>query len=336
MRALVAVAPGRLELTDEAVEPVARAGEAIVAVEGCGICGGDVEDFLDPAKLPSRLPLVPGHEAWGRVTRVGPGVAETLLGQPVAVDPSLPCGHCAPCADGRGNVCLERGAVGVTQAGGWAERLAAPAENLHVLGDAHLRAGLGVLIEPLACAQYGVQRLGPSPGREALIYGAGTMGLLLALLLRDAGVEPLTIVEPNPARRARAEALTGARAVSPDALEDRVAPMVVDASGSPAAIEDALRRVDRSGTVLLFGLAPPDARVPLAPYQLLKRDVSIVTAFAIRGTFPAAVETAARLAPALAPLVTHEFPLARHDDAFAALRSGEAVKVSLRPHEVAA
>ena len=188
-----------------------------------------------------------------------------------------------------------------------------------------------MLIEPLACAQYGVQRLRPAPGREALIYGAGTMGLLLALLLLDAGVEPLTIAEPNPARRARAEALTGARAVDPGALEDHVAPMVVDASGSPRAIEDGLRRVDRSGTMLLFGLAPPDARVPLAPYGLLKRDVSIVTAFAIRGTFPSAVATAARLAPALAPLVTHEFPLARHDDAFAALSSGEAVEVALRP-----
>ena len=332
MRALVATEPGKLELDLNAPEPRAGRGQVVVAVEACGICGGDVDDFLDADNAPSNLPLIPGHEAWGRVVEVGEGVPRSMLEVPVAIDPSLLCGQCRPCREGRGNVCLDRGALGVTVPGGWAEYVAAPAANLYPLQDERLRGRVPVLVEPMACALYGIRRLAPRAGQEALVFGAGTMGLLLALLLEDSGVTSITIVDPSPARRARLRQLTAAgSAADVDELGDLVAPLVIDASGNVQAIAACLDRVDRSGTVLLFGLAPRAATIALAPYALLKRDVSIVTAFAIRNTFADAVETVARLAPALEGIVTHDFVLDEHEEAFAVLHDGTGLKVALRP-----
>jgi 2-desacetyl-2-hydroxyethyl bacteriochlorophyllide A dehydrogenase len=331
MRAIVATEPGVIELREGVPEPGAAPGQVVVAVRACGICGGDVDDFLHPENAPSNLPLIPGHEPWGEVAEIGDGVDRSLVGTPVAIDPSLLCGHCRPCQEGRGNVCENRGAIGVTEPGAWAEFVRVPAVNLHRLEDDRLSGRLPVLIEPMACALYGLERLGPQPGQRALIFGAGTMGLLLTLLLQDAGAGAITVVEPNPRRRARISELTSAVAIAPDQLGDQPAERVIDASGNVSAIEAGLARVDHSGRMLLFGLAPKRATITLEPYALLKRDISVVTAFAIRNTFARAVREVARLAPVLGGLVTHEFPLAGHAEAFAALRDGSAVKIALTP-----
>ena len=331
MRAIVATEPGVVEVHDGLAEPAAAPGEAVVAVRACGICGGDVDDFLHPENAPSNLPLIPGHEAWGEVTEVGDGVDRALVGTPVAIDPSLLCGNCRPCREGRGNVCENRRAIGVTEPGAWAEFVRVPAANLYRLEDDRLSGRLPVLIEPMACALYGLERLEPQPGQRALVFGAGTMGLLLTLLLQDAGASAITVVEPNSRRRARISELTSAVTLEPEELGDERAERVIDASGNVGAIGAALARVDHSGRMLIFGLAPKSATITLEPYALLKRDISLVTAFAIRNTFARAVEQVARLAPVLSGLVTHEFPLADHADAFAVLRDGSAVKVALTP-----
>jgi 2-desacetyl-2-hydroxyethyl bacteriochlorophyllide A dehydrogenase len=331
MRAIVATKPGVVEVHDGVPDPSVAPGHVVVAVRACGICGGDVDDFLHPDNAPSNLPLIPGHEAWGEVAEVGDGVDRSLVGTPVAIDPSLLCGHCRPCREGRGNVCENRGAIGVTEPGAWAEFVPAPVANLHRLEDDRLSGRLPVLIEPMACALYGLERLEPRPGQRALIFGAGTMGLLLALLIEDAGAEAITVVEPNARRRALVSQLTSAVAIEPGQLTDERAELVIDASGNIAAFEAALARVDDSGRMLLFGLAPKRETITVEPYALLKRDISLVTAFAIRNTFVSAVETVARLAPVLGGLVTHEFPLAEHPDAFAMLRDGSGVKVALTP-----
>jgi NADPH2:quinone reductase len=205
-----------------------------------------------------------------------------------------------------------------------------PQNNAHVL-DEGLEGNVSVLIEPLACALYGMRRLRPKPGQSAIIFGAGTMGLLLGLLLRLQDIDPVLFVEPNPARRELAKRLASATAVTPAEAQGVEAPLVIDASGNPEAISALVYHAAPGATVMLFGLASRDALSTFPPYRVLKRDLTIVGSMAILHTFEEAVRVATRHARLFAPLVTHEFALEGFRSAFEALTAGSSVKACLVP-----
>jgi 2-desacetyl-2-hydroxyethyl bacteriochlorophyllide A dehydrogenase len=329
MRAIVVEEPGRFGVTTVA-DPVAGRGEVVVVVGGSGICGTDLH-ILEHGLPTARYPLVPGHEPWGRVAEIGADVSVDLaVGDLVAIDPSLHCGLCDRCRAGQGNLCLRWGAVGATQAGAWADLVAVPQRTLHRL-PADFPMACASLIEPVACAIRGLELLDPGPDRPAIVMGAGTMGILLALLLDVRGIGPVTLVEQNERRRAIASRVTGASVVAPDELGDAEAMYVIDATGNPAAIEDGIERVAPGGTFMVFGVAGPDQRVRVSPFRIYQREIRIIGSMAIRHTFGPAIETVARHAVAFAPLATHTFSLEELPAALDVLRSGEGVKVTLAP-----
>jgi NADPH2:quinone reductase len=329
VKAVVVPGPGERATVEVVPDPAPRAGEAVVAVRGCGICGTD-RHILEEGLPGAKYPLIPGHEPWGEVVAVGADDDELRVGDLVAVDPSLHCGRCARCRRGQGNHCERWGAIGGTQAGAWADFVRLPVANAHVLPPG-FPLDCASIVEPVACALRGMVRLAPEPGRSALVVGGGTMGLLLALLLELRGVEPLTVCEANPLRREVGRRIVAADVVAPAALGDLEAEYVVDATGVPAAVEGALRRVARGGTFMVFGVSPPEAQVGFSPYEVYRREITIVGSMAILRTFAPAVETVARHAERFRPLLTHFFELAAFDDAVAALADGDAVKVSLVP-----
>ncbi len=317
MRAVVVERPGTFSVRD--VEPPRPGpGEVAVEVRACGLCGTDVH-IAHGEFPPSPYPLIPGHEFAGVVVACGPGVSEPKRNTRVAVDPTLTCGRCDACREGRGNLCSHWGAIGDTVAGGLAERVVVPAANCHPLPPG-LGWGEAALIEPLACALWGARRARLRAGDTVAILGGGTMGLLLAQVLRRQGASWVTVVEPRADRRALALEI-GADAAVPPAGDgtttngatgpDTGAPeggaggfaLVADATGRPEAIEQGLGWVRRGGTFLQFGVAPQAARVPLSPYAVYFNDLTIVGSMAINGTFPAAVRLAPTMAlmPLLAP-----------------------------------
>jgi NADPH2:quinone reductase len=285
---------------------------------------------LDEGLPGARYPLIPGHEPWGEVVAVGADVAEVAAGDLVAVDPSLQCGRCARCRRGQGNLCERLGAIGGSRAGAWADFVAVPAGNLHVLPDGY-PLHCASIIEPVACALRGLERLRPQADRSALIFGGGTMGLLLASLLELQGLGPITVVETNAERRALGQRLSGARVISPGELGDDEAEYVVDATGVPGAIEAALDHVAFGGTFMVFGVASPDVRVTYSPFRVYQRELTVVGSMAILQTVSSAVETVARHPDRFRPLLTHSFGLAEFDSAVAALSHGDSVKVTITP-----
>ncbi|MFY1631762.1 alcohol dehydrogenase catalytic domain-containing protein [Solwaraspora sp. WMMB335] len=328
MRAVEVSAPGVLAVRDRP-DPVPAPDEVVIAVRSCGICGTDLH-LVDGELGTDRFPLVPGHEAWGEVVAVGRAVDGHAVGDLVAVDPSLHCGGCDPCRRGQGNMCRRWGALGATRPGAWAEFMAAPAANLHRLEPDYPLAAVP-LAEPVACAVRGLDRLAPRPDQPAIVFGAGTMGLVLAILLDARGVGPVTVVDVNPARRALAARLTPADVRAPEELAGRTAPWVIEATGDPRAFEQALDRVARAGHLLVFGVAAPLATATVSPYRIYADELTIVGSMAILHSFPAAMDTVRRHAARLTPLVTDRFGLDGVDAALTLVRTGGTIKTVLAP-----
>jgi 2-desacetyl-2-hydroxyethyl bacteriochlorophyllide A dehydrogenase len=306
VRAVVVERPGVYGVR-EVDPPQPGPGEVVVEVRAVGLCGTDVH-IARGEFPPAPYPLIPGHEFAGVVVARGPGVTEPPLGARVAVDPTLACGACEACREGRPNLCARWGAIGDTVAGALAERVAVPARQCYPLPPG-LGWGEGALVEPLACAVWAIRRARPHPGARALVLGGGTMGLLLVQLLRRGGAAQVVVVEPHPARRELAEEVGADLALPPEADPRHEAPardgfeLVADATGRPEVVARGLGLVRRGGTFLVFGVAPPDATIPLSPYQVYYGELTIVGSMAINQTFGAAVRLAPRLdlAALLAP-----------------------------------
>jgi 2-desacetyl-2-hydroxyethyl bacteriochlorophyllide A dehydrogenase len=329
MRAVVVSTPG-LASVETLKDPVLLEQEVIVQVLGCGICGTDLHIF-DEGLPGLRYPVIPGHEPWGEIVEVNKAETTLHLGDLVAIDPSLHCGLCQRCQRGRGNLCERWGAIGGTRSGAWAEFVAVPRHNIHSL-EKGFPLDCAPIIEPVACALRGIKQLKPHLDTPALIIGGGTMGMLLALLLDLQGVGPITVVEVNDDRAQLARQLLPTPILGPDDLADLQADLVIDATGSSTAIEMGLKHVAPGGTMLIFGVASPTAKVSLSPFDIYEREITVVGSKAILHTFSLAIETVRRHASLFRPLITNPgYPLERFHEALAALQSGSAVKVVIEP-----
>jgi threonine dehydrogenase-like Zn-dependent dehydrogenase len=251
---------------EEVPEPEIEPGTVIVRPTATGICGSEIEGYL--GRMGNRTPpLVMGHEFAGTVTEVGEGVDEDLIGRLVAVNPLSSDGTCRLCRAGLTNLCPNRRLVGIHSPGGFAEYTLAPAANVYPLPDG-VEARTGALAEPLANGVHAA-RLGTAGGsvEDAVVIGAGTIGLMcLQAALLD-GIPEVHAVEPVQARREQALAL-GASAVHGSGEEAREAlegppeglgaDLVIDAVGAEVTRRMALDLLRPDGRVVYIGLHDDD------------------------------------------------------------------------------
>jgi 2-desacetyl-2-hydroxyethyl bacteriochlorophyllide A dehydrogenase len=270
-------------------DPAPGPREVVVDVAACGICGTDLH-ILEGEFAPS-LPIIPGHEFAGVVVATGADVREITEGQRVAVDPSLYCHECHYCRLGHDNLCERWNAIGVSRPGGAADFAVAPAANCVPLPD-HVRLEDAALIEPLSCAIRGYDVLRSRLGAHILIYGSGTMGLIMLELAKRTGAASVDVVDLNPDRLATAVALGCSRtATSAGELDQpRGWELVIDATGAGPAIQDGLGRVSPGGTFLQFGVASYDTRVTIDPYRIYHQEITITGSMAVLHSFERAAE----------------------------------------------
>lgn len=329
MRAAVVERPGQVSVSTVDA-PVPASEQVVVEVWACGICGTDLR-VVDGAIPVVEYPVVPGHEIAGRAIALGPAVAGVAEGDLVAVDPSLPCGRCAYCRAGRDNLCERGGAIGISAAGGAAEYVKAPARNCYPLPPG-TPAMVGALVEPLACAAHGLDRVPHGLTDHVLVYGAGTMGLLLVQLLRRCGVASLSVVDSRFDRLTMAEAM-GANKVSTSPEKfDRAGgwELVVDATGSIAAIEDGLGRVRKGGTFLQIALADA-ATARFSPVRVLHDEITIAGSMAVHNTFDRARDLLVTGAVDVSTVVTTTVELEEFPAALADFRAGHGIKTQVVP-----
>lgn len=329
MRAVVIEQPGSLRV-DTVKDPEPGPRDVVVVVSGCGLCGTDMH-ILEGEFAPS-YPLVPGHEFAGEVVALGSDVTELSVGDRVAVDPSLFCGECHYCRIGRGNLCERWGAIGVTRDGAAAEYVAAPVGNCHRLPEG-LPLEHAPLVEPLSCAVHGFDLLPGRVGEHYLVYGAGTMGLMMAQLARHYGAASVSVVDPNEARLEVARQLAAdATATGPDELDRPQGwEVVIDCTGVVAAIEDGLTRVRRGGTFQQFGVASTHASASFSPFRLYNDEVTIVGSMAVLHSFGRAVELLHRGVIDTEVMISDVFALERYEDAVETFRAGRGRKLQVRP-----
>jgi 2-desacetyl-2-hydroxyethyl bacteriochlorophyllide A dehydrogenase len=327
VKAAVIVTPGEIAL-ESVPDPAPGPREVVVQVAGCGICGTDLH-IMDGEFAPA-YPIVPGHEFAGTVVAAGADVTEVRVGEAVAVDPSLHCGECYQCRRGRGNLCERWAAIGVTVQGGAAEFAVAPVKNCFPLPEGIAPAD-AALIEPLSCAVRGFDVLPRRLGDHYLIYGAGTMGLMMLELAKRSGAASVSVVDLNPDRLATATRLgvTAAGARPEEVERPRGWDVVIDCTGVQAAIQDGLGRVAPAGTFLQFGVADYAARATIEPFKIYNQEISITGSMAVLQSFERAGDlfVAGVLDPEV--FISHRFPLDSYADAMAQFRAGIGRKIQI-------
>ncbi|ATZ28613.1 zinc-binding dehydrogenase [Streptomyces lavendulae] len=336
MRALVYLGPGSAELQDRPAARLVNGDDVVVEVTGTGVCGTDRKILL--GRFPARPGVVLGHESVGVVRETGPQVRSVGVGDRVVVNPTLYCGWCVPCRRGATNFCRHKAGteVGVDRDGTYAEAVTLPERFVERI-PAGLPFRSAVLIEPLACVLNNVESASVTFDDTVVVLGAGPIGMLTALVAARRA-RRVTVAEPDGYRleQAREQFTHVVDVAGTDPAE-----AVVKASGGerPSVVFDttgtgldaALRLVDDGGRVVVMGF-DDTYTVPLHPLRLTNRGIRLIGAGDYRADiFPVAVDLAAELGgprrpgagagtvPVLERLVTHEFPLGRHAEAFAAL-----------------
>lgn len=233
-------------------------GWARVAVEYVGICGTDLAIFA--GKHPrATTPLVLGHEIVGTVVQDIPGGPVT--GSRVAIDPLISCHECRACRDGAPHVCRELKFFGIDAPGGLAEYVEVPADRL-IPVPGEVPAKRAAWAEPLAVALHAVARADMASHATVLIFGAGPIGLLVALVARHSGAGRVTLVETNPIRQQVAADLgfetappgTDSVAWFRSTNDDEGADVVFDTAGHPSVAAILPTAVRETGTVVMVAV----------------------------------------------------------------------------------
>jgi L-iditol 2-dehydrogenase len=305
----------------------------VIGVEAAGLCGTDYRIWN--GDRPVAYPRVMGHEFIGRVLAVGEAVSGLGVGQKVAVEPNYSCGHCPLCREGNRNLCLSRVAVGIDVDGGFAQEVALPARCCWPapagIGDEQL-----LLAEPLAVVVRAVRRGQPAAGQAAAVLGVGTLGLLAVQVLKARGLRVLAV--GRSARRLPLAAALGADAIAvweagaavaaAAALSGREGvDMVVETAGTAPAVAQAVELCRPGGRVVLTGL--PHEPTQLDFFRVVRRELSILGSMIYQDEFPEAIRLLADGSVCTDRLLTHRFPLEKMQEAFAAHRSPDAIKVAL-------
>ena len=237
-----------------------------------------------------------GHEIGGTVLELPDDYVGPLEpGDVVAVDPSMPCGRCRPCARGRWSSCAHFRAIGVALAGGLADLVAVPTGQLHATPG--LSGKEAALVEPLSIAAMALHRSDLSGGERLLVAGAGPIGLALTVLAVRLGV-PVMVTDPLAHRRQLAAELGADLVLDPvtssqsEAVAEWTAgdgvDVALEASGTEAGLRGCLQSLGLGGRLVVVGVAAHDLVVPVP--RVLFEGISVVGARA--GLFPEAVAAA--------------------------------------------
>jgi len=334
MKAAFYEAPHKVDV-HEAPRPEPGKDEVVVRVEACGLCGTD-QHIYRGGFLP-HYPLIGGHEMAGEVAAIGEGVDNIAEGQRVAIDPGVFCGYCFFCQRAQGNHCLHWSSIGVTRNGGFAEYVLAPKANIYPIGDMPYETA--AFIEPISCVVYGLKRLQIPVGANALIYGAGTIGLLMLQLARHGGGGQVVSVDTKPEKLALARKLGATATVrAGDTADDELRQLselgydvVIDCTGVPSVVEHTFTHVRDEGKLLFFGVNPVKAAIKVSPYDVYKKDLTILGSFALRYTFHQAIDLLENGSVDVKPLLSAQLPLERFPDALKLAGEGDALKVQIQP-----
>ncbi|MFT4085137.1 MAG: NAD(P)-dependent alcohol dehydrogenase [Nocardioides sp.] len=325
MRACVLYGVRDVRLEERPV-PRPDAGEVLVRVTAVGVCGSDTHYFREGRIGPYVVdePLVLGHEAAGTVAAVGEGVDPGLVGERVSIEPQRPCRRCAPCKQGRYNLC-ERIEFFATPPvdGAFCDYVVVPADFAHPVPEA-VSEHAAALLEPLSVGIAAVRKADMTPGSRVLVTGAGPVGLICAGVARVFGAVEVVVSDPVAERRTAALEYGATTVLGPGEDAGGGFDAFIDCSGAPAAVRAGIGATAPAGRVVLVGMGADEMALPVPIVQ--NRELVVTGVFRYANTWPLAIELAATGRIDLDSLVTHVFGLDRVAEALEADRLPGALK----------
>ena len=335
MRAAVLRTPGKVVIEERPI-PRAGPGQVVVRVRAVGVCGSDTHYYEHGriGRFVVEAPLVLGHEAAGEVTDLGPGVTRLVAGQRVSIEPGVPDLTCGQCLAGRYNLCANMRFFGTPPVdGAFAEYVVVHEAFAHPVPGS-VGDDAAALLEPLSVGIWACMKARVTAGSRVLITGAGPIGLVSLQAALAFGATEVVVSDVNPVRLAIANEL-GATTVI-DARETSVTDLprrpevLLECSGHPPAIGEAIRALDSAGRAVLVGMGGDEILLPLSVVQ--ERELEVTGTFRYAGTWPRAIALVASGRIDLDRLVTGTYRLDQAEEALTAgRRDQQSVKVVVHP-----
>ncbi len=332
MKAMTWLGEDRFEM-DEAPDPEPGPDQVVVRVDTVGVCGTDVH--ITQGLFPSTPPLVLGHEASGEIISVGSNIPSSRIGERVAMDTTSHCGECENCRTWSWSRCENA----VKSSGYFAELAVLPSQSAHRIPDS-MSLETAALTEPASCCLSGVGRLSIPENAVAVVIGGGIMGLFTLAFLKSHGVETAVMSEPVASRREIAKDL-GANVLHDPAtgsLDDLVndltggrgAHIAAEAVGRAELVAKCAEVVRPRGDVLMIGVCPQGAPLPVDLYDFHYKEIRLQGAFGRGNVFGDTPDAISRLK--LDGVISGRYSLDHVPQAIADSGAGKGIKFVIKPN----
>ena len=312
--------------------PSVGAGDLLMEVKACGICGSDIMEWYRI----KRAPLVLGHEVTGDVVEIGKDVQDFSVGEIVSGEGHVVCGHCRNCMAGRRHLCNDTAGIGVTRPGAFAEYISLPQTNVWE-HKPDIDEEVAAIFDPYGNATHSALSF-PVLGEDVLITGAGPIGILSAAIVKHAGARHVVITDVNPYRLELARKMGVTRAVNV-AEESLVAAQKelgmdegfdvgLEMSGNPDAFNDMLANMCHGGKIAMLGI--PEKEMAIDWNKVVFNMLTIKGIYG-REMYETWYKMTVMLQGGLdiKPVITHRYKFADYEEAFETALSGNSGKVLL-------
>ncbi|KAF2125295.1 L-threonine 3-dehydrogenase [Dothidotthia symphoricarpi CBS 119687] len=314
--------------------------DVLVKISACGVCGTDLH--YHKGEFLAKWPLIPGHEAAGTIAAVGKNVMNLTIGERVAADPMQPCLNCFHCNKRKPLLCESMTAFGGNVPGGFAEYCRYPARQVHPIGD--LPDLEAVLVEPAACAAHGIERMQIDVGSRVLLFGCGPTGILLAQLIRMNGAAHLTIASQDGPKLDLAKQLNVADSFvtisnkhdqahsEMEALEASNPygfDIVVEATGAPTVLEQAIQYVRKGGKLVVYGVYDKHVKIAWSPFRIWEYEITVLASFCSMQHMPAVLEYVNAGKLKLGGIANKTYRIDQWEECLEAVRKQEVVKAAI-------
>ena len=325
--------------------PKCGPGQVLIKVQSAALCGTDMHIFEWNAWARSvgiELPYIMGHECCGDVVAVGEGVSAVKVGDKVAGETHIPCGHCYQCMNGEQHICANLKMFGIHTNGCFAQYAVIPAVCARPI-PREISCDIGAVMEPLGTAVRAASEMQVA-GANVMVLGCGPIGLFAVAAARSMGAAKIFATDISPARLEIAQIMGATQALNP--LTQDVAQIVltktgnfgvdvvIEASGNVEALKDSFRYLRKGGRLALIGLPGKPIELELGR-EIVFKEAKIIGIHG-RKMFETWTQMENMLAAGkldVSPVITHKLPLNKWQQGVELAKNGEACKVIYHPWE---
>jgi L-iditol 2-dehydrogenase len=318
-------------------KPVPNGKNVLIKVKVCGICGTDVHAYY--GDWSSTFPLVLGHEFSGIIEEIGPEVKYVKPGERVTVAPDIYCHNCDKCRTGNEKLCRNVECIGSEWNGAFTEYCLVPEQIIYTLPE-KVSFDAATFVEPMACAFTVVKNIPEVYSKRILITGAGSLGLIFTMLLKNLSPLKLDITSRSDEKIEIAKKLgaeegfnTSDTSGSYTKLTNNKYDIVIDVTGISEVVENSFNLLDSNGSLYIFGVAKPDDVLKLNHFSIFNKNIKISGGFPDLRSFEYIIKMLDKKILDPSPIISHRFSLDNFMEGFNLTKkqSGSVMKVLIYP-----